>query len=128
MKKFGVGIQLYGVRNALQADFEGTLAAVQALGYEYVEFAGYYGGKTGEEIKEILDRLGLKCVSVHQSLDFFKEDAQKGVDFFKAFGVKYVVIPWYDKSALAGSDEWDATVATFTEIAKVLAANGIIDT
>ena len=57
MKKFGVGIQLYGVRNALQADFEGTLAAVKELGYEYVEFAGYYGGKTGEEIKEILEHL-----------------------------------------------------------------------
>lgn len=125
MKKFGVGIQLYGVRNALQADFEGTLAAVKELGYEYVEFAGYYGGKTGEEIKAILDRLGLKCVSVHQGLDFFREDAQGGVDFFKAFGVKYVVIPWYDKGALAGSDKWDATVKKFTEIAELLAKNGM---
>ena len=64
MKKFNVGLQLYGVRNAMKEDFEGTLKAVSEMGYEYVEFAGYYD-KSAEEIKEILDRYGLKCVSVH---------------------------------------------------------------
>ena len=52
MKKFHVGIQLYGLRNAMAADFEGTLKAVADMGYEYVEFAGYYG-KSAEEIKAV---------------------------------------------------------------------------
>lgn len=125
MKKFGVGIQLYGVRDSMQADFEGTLAAIKEMGYEYVEFAGYYG-KTAEEIKAILDKLGLKCVSVHQVLDFFDQDAQKGVDYLKTFGVKYVVIPWYDQAALAGSDKWEDTVKYFTEKAKLLKENGMM--
>ena len=125
MKKFGVGIQLYGVRNTMKEDFEGTLAALKEMGYEYVEFAGYYD-KSAEEIKEILDRIGLKCVSVHQVLDFFDEDAQKGVDFLKTFGVKYVVIPWYEKEALAGNDKWADTVKYFTEKAKLLKENGMM--
>ncbi|MBE6656234.1 MAG: sugar phosphate isomerase/epimerase [Ruminococcaceae bacterium] len=125
MKKFGVGIQLYGVKNAMQKDFEGTLAAVKEMGYEYVEFAGFYG-KTAEEIRAILAKLGLKCVSVHQGLDFFNEDPQAGVDFLKAFGVKYVVIPWYAKEALAGTDKWEATLASFTEKAKLFQANGMM--
>ena len=124
MKKFGVGIQLYGVKNTMKEDFEGTLAAIKEMGYEYVEFAGYYG-KTAEEIKEILDRLGLKCVSAHQGLDFFAEDAQKGVDFLKTFGVKYVVVPWYDQGALAGTDKWQDTVALFTKMAKIFKENGM---
>lgn len=125
MKKFSVGIQLYGVRNAMQKDFEGTLKAIRDMGYEYVEFAGYYD-KSAEEIKAILDKLGLKCVSAHQVLDFFADDAQAGVDFLKTFGVKYVVIPWYDKEALAGTASWGDTVKLFDDTAKLLAENGMV--
>lgn len=124
MKKFSVGIQLYGVRNSMEKDFEGTLTAIKEMGYEYVEFAGYFG-KSAEEIKAILDRLGLKCVSVHQALDFFEKDAQAGVDFLKTFGVKYVVVPWYDQGSLAGSDKWENTVAHFTKMAKIFHENGM---
>ena len=55
MKKFKVGIQLYGVRNAMAEDFEGTLQKIKDMGYEYVEMAGYFN-HTGEEIKAILDK------------------------------------------------------------------------
>ncbi|MCQ2385805.1 MAG: sugar phosphate isomerase/epimerase [Clostridia bacterium] len=124
MKKFGVGIQLYGVRNAMEADFEGTLQKVKDMGYEYVEFAGYFG-HTGEEIKAILDKIGLKCVSVHQGLEFYQDDVQKGIDFLKAFGVKYSVIPWFGKERLAGNAAWEDTKALFNKIAAVLHKNGM---
>lgn len=124
MKKFNVGIQLYGVRDAMANDFEGTLKALADMGYEYVEFAGYYG-KSGEEIKAILDKFGLKCVSVHQGIDFYDENPDEKIAFLKAFGVKYSVIPWYGKEKLAGSDEWATTVKKFNEVADLLAKNGM---
>ena len=125
MKKFNVGIQLYGVRNSMAEDFYGTLKAIRDMGYEYVEFAGYYG-KSAEEIKSILDELGLKCVSVHQGLDFFNEDADAAAEFLKTFGVKYSVIPWYDKSLLAGNDAWTESAARFNKVADVLAKHDMI--
>ncbi len=125
MKKFNVGIQLFGVRNAMAADFEGTLRALRDMGYEYVEFAGYYG-KTGEEIKAILDDLGLKCESVHQGLDFFDENPEEKIRFLKTFGVRYNVIPWYGKEKLAGTPEWPATVKRFNEMADLLSAHGMM--
>ena len=70
MKKFKIGVQLYSVRGDMEKDFEGTLAKVAARGYEYVEFAGYYG-KSSEEIKALLDKYNLKCISVHQGVEFF---------------------------------------------------------
>ncbi len=124
MKKFKVGIQLYGVRNSMAADFEGTLKAIADMGYEYVEFAGYYG-HTAEEIKAILDKLGLKCISAHQGLDFYDDDPDAAAEFLKAFGVKYSVIPWYEKDKLAGSDEWEASAARFNKIAEVLDKHGM---
>ena len=34
MKRFKIGIQLYGVKHAMEADFEGTLKAIADMGYE----------------------------------------------------------------------------------------------
>lgn len=124
MKKFNVGLQLYTVRNSMKEDFEGTLKAVSEMGYEYVEFAGYFG-KSAEEIKEILDRYGLKCVSVHQGIEFYDEEPEKKVEYLKTFGVKYSVIPWYEVSRLAGSENWEKTKESFNKVAKLLSENGM---
>lgn len=124
MRKINVGLQLYSVKNAMSEDFYGTLKAVRDMGYEYVEFAGYHG-KTAEEIKAVLDELGLKCVSVHQSIDFYNDDPIAAVKFLKTFGVKYNVIPWYPIEKLYGSKEWPETTKRFNEIAEILAENGM---
>ena len=120
-----VGLQLYTVRQSMEKDFEGTLRAVRDMGYEYVELAGYFG-KSSEEIKKTLDELGLKCVSVHQKPDFFDEDFDAKVDFLRGFGTKYAIIPWYDKSKLAGSAVWEDTKEYFRTLADKLAARGMM--
>ena len=95
MKKFNVGVQLYSLRDMMEKDVEATLKAVSEIGYKYVEFAGYFG-KTAEEMRELLDRYGLKAISVHQGYDVFLTDAKKNIDYLKTLGVKYCVIPWMD--------------------------------
>lgn len=125
MKNFRVGIQLYGVRKSMAEDFEGTLKAICEMGYEYVEFAGYYG-KTAEEIKTILDKYGLKCISVHQSIDFYDNDPDAAAEFLKSFGVKYSVIPWYAKEKLAGNNEWDNSLSKFKRVASILKSHGMV--
>ena len=40
MYDFPIALQLYSVRDDMEADFEGTLKKVKALGYDGVEFAG----------------------------------------------------------------------------------------
>ena len=50
MKQFKIGLQLYSVRDAIAADLVGTLKAVKAMGYDYIESAGagFYGLKADE--------------------------------------------------------------------------------
>ena len=43
MKNFKIGIQLYSIREEMEADMDAALGAVKAMGYDYVEFAGYFG-------------------------------------------------------------------------------------
>ena len=125
MKKFGIGLQMYSVRDELSKDFEGTVRKVAEMGYEYVEFAGYYGNLSGEELKALLDKYGLKSVSVHQGLEMFVNEGQKAFDFFKAYGVKYIVIPWYDKTKLPGYDTWEETKKLFASVSDMAKANGM---
>lgn len=125
MKKINIGIQMYSVRDALSKDFIGTLRKVKEIGYDYVEFAGYYGGYTGEELKALLDEIGLKSVSVHQGIDMFLKEGQAAFDFFKAYGIRYIVIPWYDKNLLAGTEAWNSTKESFKKVSAMARENGM---
>ena len=49
------GIQLYSVRDMAKDDYEKALREVAALGYEFVEPAGFFG-HSAEEVKEWLDK------------------------------------------------------------------------
>ena len=125
MKKIPVGIQLYSVRDALKEDFCGTLRAVKALGYDYVEFAGYYGGKSGEEIRDILAEIGLKAPTVHQNPELFLTEGESAFDFFLAFGVKKIVIPWYPAARLPGTADWEKTKRDFISLSEAARKKGL---
>lgn len=122
MKKFKVGLQLYSVRDAMEKDMDATLKAVKEMGYDYVEFAGYFG-KTAEDVKALLDKYELKAISVHQATDLFEKEGKAAVDYLNTIGVEYSAIPWYDKNELYNN--WDETVKKFAEVSKLLKAGGI---
>ncbi len=124
MKKFKVGVQLYSVRDYMEKDMDKTLGEVKAMGYDYVEFAGYFG-KSAEEVKALLDKHGLECISVHQAPQLFFDEGQSAIDYLKVIGAKYCAIPWYEESKLAGSAEWEDTVKKFTKLGEDMKANGI---
>ena len=124
MADLKVGLQLYSVRDDMGVDMDSTLAQVKAMGYDYVEFAGYFG-KSAEEVKALLDKHGLQCVSVHQKHDVFLEKPQENIDFLKTIGAKYCAIPWMGLENHKGSENFEKTVEEIKKIAKLLKDNGI---
>ncbi|MEE1013001.1 MAG: sugar phosphate isomerase/epimerase, partial [Clostridia bacterium] len=124
MKKFKIGLQLYSLREEMEKDMDATLKQVKEMGYDCVEFAGYFG-HSAEEVRAMLDKYGLECVSVHQAPQLFAEEGQKAVDYLKTIGAKFAAVPWYKKELLAGTDEWENTVKLFESNGKLLKENGI---
>lgn len=94
-EKFG-GLALYTVRDAMELDAQTTLQAVSDAGYSYLEAAGYKDGNfynmTPGDFKKLLNQLGLKPVSSHQST-VTMENADAMIADVKAAGFKYFVIP-----------------------------------
>lgn len=125
MKKFKVGIQLFSLREDMEKDMDATLAAVKEAGYDYVEFAGYFG-KSAEEVKALLDKHGLTCISVHQTHDvFLGEDAQANVDYLKTIGAKYCCIPWMPVQKMANKEGFTQLCEEAKKVGKLLKDNGI---
>lgn len=122
MKQFKVGIQLYSLRDAMEKNMDATLKAVKEMGYDCVEFAGYFG-KTAEEVKSMLDKYGLDCVSVHQGMELFEEDAKAATEYIKTIGARYCAIPWYQVENF--QNDWDGTIEKITNHGKMLKDAGL---
>ena len=72
-KKIPVGVELYSVRNECKADFPGTMEAVAKIGYQGVEFAGYWG-RSAREIRKMVDNNGLVTCGTHTQLADLQPD------------------------------------------------------
>ena len=124
MKNFKVALQLYSIRWDMEKDMDTTLKKVKEIGYDYVEFAGYYG-HTAEEVKNMLDKYELECISVHQGTELFLKEGQNAIEYLKTIGARYCAIPWYNVDNLKGTEYWGKTVDEFTKVGKALKENGI---
>ena len=51
-----IGLQLYSLRTEMEQDFEGTLSRLAELGFEEMEFAGYFD-KSPAEVRRILSKV-----------------------------------------------------------------------
>ncbi|TFH21666.1 MAG: sugar phosphate isomerase/epimerase, partial [Bacteroidia bacterium] len=73
VKSFGVGLQLYSIRDAMAADVPGSLKKVSDLGYKYVELAGYsegmFYGYAPAEFKKMVTDLGMQVLSSHTQVE-----------------------------------------------------------
>jgi len=116
-KKIPIGLQLYSLRDVCPKDFAGTLAAVGKMGYEGVEFAGYYG-QTAKALRHMLDQSGLKCCGAHIALDTLQGDAlKKTVEFNQVLGNRFLIVPSLPPEKMASLAALIDTAKLLTELA-----------
>jgi len=93
MRKDQISIQLYTVRELAAADLAETLAKVAAAGYRAVEFAGFQG-KTASEVRQLLDKHGLRASSAHIPITEFRARLDGVVEDLTTIGAEWGVVPW----------------------------------
>ncbi|MFB3905745.1 MAG: sugar phosphate isomerase/epimerase family protein [Acidobacteriota bacterium] len=94
--KIPVGLELFSVRDELGRDLMGTVRSVARLGYEGVEFFAPYFAWTpdyAKEVRKLLDDLGIKCFSTHNSANSFSPDnIAKAIELNNIIGSKIIVM------------------------------------
>jgi sugar phosphate isomerase/epimerase len=124
-KKIGLALQLYSVRAECKKDLRGVITAVGKMGYEGVEFAGYYD-HPAQELRQMLDAAKLKCCGTHIGLETLQGDEfQKTVDFNKTIGNRNLIVPYLDEKYHATKQAWIDTAKLFNEISDKANAQGM---
>ncbi len=115
-----VGLQLYSVRTLAEEDLPGTIQKVASIGYQGVEFAGYYGYKS-TEIRKFLDDNGLKCCGSHLDLnEVTGHQLEPTAEFCKTIGCDNLIVPWIPEEQRKTLDDWKKTAELFNKVADVI--------
>ncbi|OHB65342.1 MAG: xylose isomerase [Planctomycetes bacterium RBG_13_62_9] len=118
--KIPIGLQLYSVRSEAEKDLPGVLAKVAKMGYQGVEFAGYYGHEA-KDIRKMLDANKLVCCGTHtQMADLADDKLAATLEFNKILGNKYVIVPWLQPDEKNPRETWLAYAKRFDELAEKL--------
>lgn len=119
-----IGLQLYTVRSLMGRDFDGTLDRVAGVGYEEVEFAGYFK-RTPAQVRAALARSGLRAPSSHIALPADDDAWKRTLDEANAIGHQWVVIAWLDEAMRSSPADWARVADRFNHLGSLAKAAGL---
>ena len=125
MATIPIGLQLFAVRQDCEKDLPGTLDKVAEMGYEGVDFAGYYDYGAAE-LRKLLDERDLKCCGTHIGVDTLKDDQLPAtVEFALTLGNRYLIVPGLPPEWRDSRDAWRRTAEFFSAVAEKVKPHGL---
>lgn len=113
-----VGLQLYSIREDCQKDLPSCLAAVTKLGYDGIEFAGYYD-RSATDLRKILVDLNLKAFSTHINMKtLLGGELEKTVEFNQILGNSRLTV--LSLPAASSIQDWYGSARQFNGISEKL--------
>lgn len=120
-----IGLQLYTVRSEMQKSVDATLTQVAKIGYQEVEFAGYFG-KSPKEIRAILDANGLVAPSAHSAdLRAIRTSWSQTLDDAALMGHRCLVCASLSRRETATADGWKRVALEFNQAGQTAKRAGI---
>lgn len=125
MSRLPLGLQLFSIREAAAADPAGTLAQVAEMGYEGVEFAGFFDWPAAD-LRRVLDDAGLRVCGAHIGIDTLLDDQfEASVEFHQALGNQFLIVPGLPPEYTGSAQNWKRTAGLFNELSARLAPLGM---
>lgn len=119
-----IGLQLYSIKELTEKDFLGTLKKVADIGYDGVEFAGFYN-TPAKEIKKVLDDNGLMAAGSHTGIEGLLENLNQTIEFAKEINNPYIVVPYLAPEYRNSADACKRTAETFNKLGSELRAHDL---
>ncbi len=111
-----VAYQIYSAREEAERDLRSVLQTLKRIGYDGVEFAGFYG-HDAQGVAAMLRETGLTAVSSHVPMQSILEDPQAVIAFHQAIGCPHIAVPYLPEELAPGGKG-------FAGILRVIAAFG----
>ena len=108
----------------MKADLPGTLRKVAQIGYNEVEFAGYFG-RTPAQIRALLKQNGLSSPSSHIGLDTLEKDSVRAFADAKAIGHQWVTMPYIPEERRKTMDDWNKIIDLLNQLGPQAKAAGL---
>lgn len=134
-KKQSFGFQVWTIREALIADFAGTLEKMAAMGYTEVEMCSPLGYSNAgfealnqmknAEMRKIIDGSGLQCTSSHFNLGELRDSMDNRLEWAAAMGMKQMVLASFWLGDEASMDDYRRAAQELNEIGARSQASGI---
>lgn len=132
-----IGLQLWTVRNEMNADPKGTLEAIAEIGYKDVETAGYseglFYGMEKKEFKSLLSDLGLKTQSGHTRTGFLAPELKNTMlgnfdavcEDAAEMGQKTIVCGWFSEEERKDLESYKRLVDLFNKCGVTAKKHGV---
>ena len=121
---FKIGYQLYGIRDLLAADQEGTMKLVSQLGFEGVEYSGMTN-TPAITFRLLQNRYNLPCCGIHYGLtDYLKTGLNPKMEYNYILGNNDVSCHWLDPPQRGTLENYLSHAEKFNEYAREYKKNG----
>ncbi|NEW81329.1 MAG: sugar phosphate isomerase/epimerase [Mariniphaga sp.] len=131
-KTFGIGLQLYTIRDAMAKDIPGSLKKISDIGIKNLELASYSNGKfygyEPSEFKKLVNGLGMDIISSHtqvEALGITLDNAKKMAEDHAKIGVKYCIQPWVVEEARTTLDSYKKMTAEWNKVGGIMKEHNI---
>jgi len=119
-----IGYQVYSARWDAEKDLGATLAEIAKIGYDGVEFAGFYGN-SAEDVAQMLKDNGLVAASSHVPFVQILDDPDGVIAYHKAIGCKFIAIPHLGGGLEPGGKDFAKTIRAIYAFGKKCRDAGI---
>ncbi len=119
-----VGLQLYSIKELTQKDFIGAIEKVAKIGYDGVEFAGYFD-TPAKDLKAVLGAYGIKPAGSHIGLAKLKDELDRVIEYCLEIGDPYIICPSMPANMRDSADAWKRNAEFFNTVGEKCKANGI---
>jgi sugar phosphate isomerase/epimerase len=119
-----IGLQLYTLKEEAQKDFLGTLRRVAEMGYDGVEFAGYFDTPAGE-LRRVLVDLDLQVAGTHVGMSQLKNNLAQVIEYSQMIHCPAVICPAFADVDRQAEATYHLMADLFNRIGDQCRANGL---
>ena len=119
-----IAIQLYSVREETSKDFLGTLEKLANMGYQAVQFAGFFN-TSATELKSFMDRVGLSAAGSHMPFETLTGNQLiDSLDYNRTIGNDLIICPILPEEYRKDEAAYYRAAEQLNEIGRVCYENG----